>query len=123
MPSNTPFLTLEDRKTGDRIAEAPEESDYTSVQDRIESTKVLKNASSTSLGQKRKLVKSLRDRLLTPVYLNERSKAGQMISKLESRASDKGFLPFKLGDYLDFADWTGRELVRGNKGGSFFDQW
>ena len=50
------------------------------------------------------------------MYLNERSKPGPKVSRLESRASDKGFLPFKLGNYLDFVDWTGRELVRGNKG-------
>ena len=93
-----------------------EESDYTSVQDRIVSAKALEKSKSQSSRQKRELANTLRDRFLSPVYLNERSKSGPKVSKLEARASDKGFLPYKLGDYLDFVDWTGRELVRGNKG-------
>ena len=36
--------------------------------------------------------------------------------EFELLARDKGFLPYELGDYLDFVDWTGRELIRGNKG-------
>ena len=99
-----------------KIAETPEESDYTSVQDRIISARALEKSKSQSSRQKRVLASTLRDRFLSPVYLNERSKSGPKVSKLEARASDKGFLPYKLGDYLDFVDWTGRELVRGNKG-------
>ena len=98
------------------IAETPEQSDYTSVQDRIVSAKALSKAKSKTARQKRQLCQSLRDRFLSPVFLNERSKPGPMVSKLDSRASDKGFLPYKLGDYLAFVDWTGRELVRGKKG-------
>ena len=99
-----------------KIAETPEKSDYTSVQDRIESAKVLAKAKPRSPKQKRQLTKTLRDRFLAPVFLNEGSKPGPMVSELGARASDKGFLPYKLGDYLEFVEWTGRELVRGKKG-------
>ena len=39
-----------------------------------------------------------------------------MVSKMSDRASDKGFLPLKLVDYLKLVDWTGRQIVNGKRG-------
>ena len=99
-----------------KIAETPEESDFTSAQDRIESAKNLKKSRGKSRKQKRTILENLRDRFLSPVFLNERKAPGPMVSKLDSRASDKGFLPMKLQDYLELLDWTGRQLSRGKRG-------
>lgn len=85
------------------IAQTPEESDYTSVQDRIVAAK-----------QPAKAAKA--DAWLAPVHLNERSAPGPKASKSRRRASDKGFLPIRLGDYLQLLDWTGREIVCGKRG-------
>ena len=104
------------------IAETPEESDFTSVQDRIESVKILKRVTRKTAGRKRtkrqkqQIAETLRDRFLAPVYLNERKQTGPQVSKSESRASDKGFLPIKLLDYLQLVEWTGRQIIRGKRG-------
>jgi REP element-mobilizing transposase RayT len=102
------------------IAETPEESDYTSVQDRIESVKTGAKTTGKSKPrtpkQKRSAAATAPDGWLAPVYLNERQAAGPMVSRLGSRASDKGFLPIKLVDYLKLVDWTGRQIVKGKRG-------
>ena len=98
-----------------QIAETPEESDFTSVQDRIESVKVVRKSKAVSVSAQRKLREQLRDRFLSPVQIAER-KPGALPSKLSTRASDKGFLPISLKAYLELVDWTGRQLVRGKRG-------
>lgn len=98
------------------IAATPEGSDFTSVQDRIESVKVVRKAKPKTARQKRVIARKLRDRFLAPVHLDEGSSLGPMASHLNSRASDKGFLPLQLTDYLKLVEWTGREIVRGKKG-------
>jgi REP element-mobilizing transposase RayT len=98
------------------IAETPEESDYTSVQDRIESAKAAKRARPRTKRQKRRNAAMRRDRFLAPVFLNERRQPGPQASQTGTRASDKGFLPLQLPDYLQLVDWTGREIVRGKRG-------
>jgi len=55
----------------------------------------------------------LRDAWLSPITLNERSKSGPQSSQGGVRASDKGFLSTKIGDYLSLLDWTGRQRVGG----------
>ena len=102
------------------IAETPEESDFTSVQDRIESVKASVKATKATRKkpnrvQQRKLRESLRDSFLSPVEIAER-KPGALPSKLATRASDKGFLPVSLKTYLELVDWTGRQIVRGKRG-------
>ena len=37
-------------------------------------------------------------------------------SGLGRRASDRGFLPLSLAEYLQLIDWTGRQLRRGKRG-------
>ncbi len=100
-----------------QIAETPEESDFTSVQDRIESVKVVakKSRAAVSAKERRMLREQLRDSFLSPVQIAER-KPGALPSKLSTRASDKGFLPVSLKAYLELVDWTGRQLTRGKRG-------
>ena len=100
------------------IAETPEESDYTSVQERIRSeqmaTKMAKNR--RARGAKRGRVSGFerQDRWLAPVELSSRGRPGVLASK-SARASDKGFLSMSLREYLKLLDWTGRQLVRGKR--------
>ena len=98
------------------IAQTPEASDFTSVQDRIESVKAKSRSKARPAKQKRAVAAGLRDRWLSPIYLNERKAAGPLVSQSDSRASDKGFLPMKLADYLKLVDWTGRQIVQGKRG-------
>ena len=91
-----------------KIAETPEESDYT----------VAKVKRSNKRNKKRASVPNSRRResWLSPVYLDERKAAGPMVSSTCLRASDKGFLPIKLAGYLDLLDWTGRSIAAGKRG-------
>ena len=41
---------------------------------------------------------------------------GADASRVDSRASSKGFLSMSLTDYLTLLDWTGRELHRKKRG-------
>jgi REP element-mobilizing transposase RayT len=87
------------------VAETPEESDFTSVQDRI----VAMKEKSGSTQQKQ-------DAWLAPVYLNERSTPGPKANRSGRRASDKGFLPIRLDEYVKLVDWTGRQIAKGKRG-------
>jgi REP element-mobilizing transposase RayT len=99
------------------VASTPEASDFTSIQDRIESEKAEAAASRNAKRSQRRRSSPIRpDRWLAPVYLNERQAAGPMVSKTEYRASDKGFLPLRLRDYLKLVDWTGRQIAAGKRG-------
>lgn len=104
-----------------KIAETPEESDYTSAQDRIEGAKARKQIARARKGlgrveERKQNSRPMRDEFLSPVYLNEGGRPGPMVSKSDARASDKGFLHIKLEEYLQLLDWTGRQLVHGKRG-------
>ncbi|HEY0983981.1 IS66 family insertion sequence element accessory protein TnpB [Schlesneria sp.] len=112
------------------MAETLEQSDYTSVQRRIESldatvvdTPVVAAAGTTDdqpLSDATATTTSLRgtqgpDRFLSPVSLEEFiGTPGPNPSGDGFRCSDKGFLPMSLPDYLSLLDWTARQL-HGNK--------
>jgi hypothetical protein len=89
------------------LARTPETSPFTSVRRRIESLRqpAGKNAASRP------------DAWLSPVPLCEsRRRPGPQASPSGRRASDKGFLPLSLEEYLALVDWTGRQVVRGKCG-------
>ena len=87
------------------IAATPEESDFTSVQDRIRSE------------QSPETPKAIRkDGWLSPVHLDEMTAPGPRPSPSNRRASEKGFLPITLEAYLKLLDWTGRQIARGKRG-------
>ena len=84
------------------MAETLEESDFTSVQRRIEARQA--NDSSA-------------DRFLARLCLDERdTEPGPCCSITEDRCSDKGFLPMPLTAYLQLLDWTAREVTTGKRG-------
>ena len=90
------------------LAKTPEASDFTSAQRRIQS---LRARMQQQVGASRP------DGWLSPVPLAEATTApGPQASRFGRRASDKGFLPLSLEEYLTLVDWTGRQLVRGKCG-------
>lgn len=86
------------------LADTPETSDFTSVQRRIE-----------SLG-KPAAAPARPDVWLAPISLAESTLPGPQASCGDRRASDKGFLPLLLAEYLELLDWTGRQIKAGNGG-------
>jgi hypothetical protein len=95
------------------LATTPESSLYTSVERRIAAVCRPDRVA-------RRLVNARRpDAWLSPVPLCERATApGPQPSDGGFRASDKGFLPMSVEDYLELVDWTGRQIVRGRAGGT-----
>ncbi len=70
----------------------------------------------TASAKKRSSVESP-DRFLSPVPLDEHSgEIGAVLNREGVRASNKGFLPMSLTDYLQLLDWTARRVVRGKRG-------
>jgi REP element-mobilizing transposase RayT len=110
------------------IAQSLETSDYTSAQDRFESEKVRARAKSSAVTavtaekpgkqktDQRGRSEAARDGWLAPVRLNERGRPGPHASRSGLRASDKGFLPMSVKAYLEFVDWTGRQIAKGKRG-------
>jgi hypothetical protein len=120
------------------MAETLEESDFTSVQRRIQSLKkesgnaanqlvsdavtkiddtvivTHESAIESSAAVSEQLVAN---RFLAPLTIDERhDPIGPDASKNGFRCSNKGFLSMSLADYLDLLDWTARRLADGKPG-------
>ena len=84
------------------MAETLEQSDFTSVQRRIE----------------RAVEGTTTDSFMSPLTLDEKNDAvGPCPNQTRQRCSDKGFLSMSLRDYLELLDASAR-LVRADKSGS-----
>ena len=111
-----------------RIARTLEDSDFTSVQRRIEAVKAehqlpRDNTSPTittvSGSVSVKKSPAALDQFLSPVAIDERNgPLGPVVSASSFRASDKGFLPISREAYLQLLDWTARNLAPGKRGRS-----
>ena len=93
------------------IVDSLEHSDFTSIQDRILAWK----ARSSKLDSKKNRTNEQLDRFLVPVRMRDRQ-INAVASESMDRASDKGYLPMELEEYLRLVDWTGRRVVSGKKG-------
>ena len=88
-----------------KIAQTPETSDYTSVQDRIQGREARdagKQASAAGGGVKTVCVpiETYRDEWLTPISYSEQ----------KDTKGKRGVLPLKLDEYLELVEWSGRML-------------
>jgi len=93
------------------LAETLEQSDFTSVQRRIQS---IQQSSSRSLPR---IDVASRDCFLAPLAIDvQRDPLGACPHRAGHRCSDKGFLAITLGDYLELLDWTARQTVQGKRG-------
>jgi hypothetical protein len=91
------------------LAQTLESSDFTSIQRRIES---LPKRDAGSL-------EPAPDRFLAPVEIDEqRDGPGPAVSASCCRASDKGFLPMSKLEYIRLLDWTARQRVPDQRGGT-----
>jgi len=125
------------------MAQTFETSDFTSIQRRIETlqadsktastqadlsvgvslSKALESAdlASNSDGQQAtrrdSAVSRKADGFIAPLSLQTQSgEVGPVPNQQGCRASDKGFLPMALGDYIQLLDWTARKLVKEKRG-------
>jgi len=107
------------------IAETLEQSDFTSVQKRIEVLKeVAKEApQSTTIDAEVEKPSSgycktlAADRHLAPLSIDElRDSIGACCNVAGHRASDKGFLPMSTAAYVELLDWTARSLRSDKRG-------
>jgi hypothetical protein len=118
------------------LASTPEKSRHTSAYDRIQALKGQKVTSAAcplirlskketreaiqaqmaerreQVAQRRKSAigrRILRDAWLSPLKIDERERPGPSASHSRVRASDKGFLPLTVRDYLKLLDWTAQK--------------
>ena len=105
------------------LAEILEQSDYTSVQRRVQAMKATasKLESSGDLphvpDKAKSEMHSRADAFLAPVSIDERKDPlGPYPSHNGKRSSDKGFLAMTEAEYLEILDWLGRDKVAGKRG-------
>jgi hypothetical protein len=107
-----------------KIVDSPEESDFTSVKDRID-TKVSKEKIK-KLKQRHIQMKKNGKKLTRrqEKIIEEEKKKSELdkwlnpigITHYKSKDRRKGFLSIKLNEYLELIDWTGRAIKSGKRG-------
>ena len=107
------------------LAETLEQSDYTSVQRRIQAIQapVLDESAdedtlpTTEAVESTLVCKPRADAFLAPVSIDERKDPlGAHPSRRGKRCSDKGFLAMADAEYLEILDWLARNAVAGKRG-------
>ena len=98
------------------IAKTPEDSEFTGAKDRIDDLKQREAESSQTHDWERSRRRA-KSGWLAPIEINERiDSTGADLNPTGRRASQKGFLPISLSEYLDLLDWTGRQVNRKQRG-------
>ena len=92
--------------------QTPETSQHTSARQRIDQLQRIGDEVAKDGGARRNCTGDW----LAPLELDEKGTPGPQPSVLPTRASDKGFLPMSVEDYLELLDWTGRQTVAGKTG-------
>jgi len=104
------------------VAQTPEESQFTSVYDRVQArqTTPMANASAEQEYPQRRQAEppygeKSPDAWLSPVELDPRCDETRE-KQPSGRASNRGFLPLGLNAYLELVDWTGRQTRPDKRG-------
>ena len=85
------------------MAETPEESDYTAIQQRI-----LEQVPEIA-GRKPEAIEKLPEHLQTAI--------GKLLPFADSAPEDpERVIPYEIRDYLELVDWSGRAVVEGKRG-------
>ncbi len=103
------------------LCERLEESDFTSVQRRIEAEQERARdelpAHNESPRTPTAKLRHRRDSFLSPVSIDELlDPIGPCASGSKERCSEKGFLAMPLASYLELLDWTARQTVSDKRG-------
>ena len=98
------------------IAKTPEDSEFTGAKDRIDDLKQRDSDSAQTHDWERSRRRE-KSGWMAPIEINERTDStGADLNPTNRRASQKGFLPISLAQYLDLLDWTGRQVNRQKRG-------
>jgi hypothetical protein len=99
------------------LAATLEQSDFTSVQRRIQSLQQPSDRNLPQIGTVSWGGTVSRDCFLAPLAIDEsKDPLGACPHRAGHRCSDKGFLRISLGDYLELLDWTARQTIPGKRG-------
>ena len=97
------------------VVQTLEQSDYTSVQRRVQSIKTLAENTIANVGSSSSVPRA--DAFLSPVCIDEREHPiGPHPSQSRKRCSDKGFLAMADAEYLEILDWLARNTVATKQG-------
>jgi len=99
------------------LARAPEDAEFTGAKDRIDDLKQRPAGAVRGTHAWERSHGRRKSGWMSPLEINERTdSSGPEPERSTRRASQKGFLPMSLGQYLQLLDWTGRQLQRTKRG-------